>query len=98
MREEKPQMSERAKRICKLGSGLVLVALVVTSAVLVVGTATAPRVEAWATPPCDFLTGGGGIVTKGGKANFALRGRCKHRSPTCGHLEYIDHATGLPVP
>src|SRR5882762_171290 len=97
MREEKPQMSERAKRICKLGSGLVLVALVVTSAVLVVGTATAPRVEAWATPPCDFLTGGGWIVHNGAKANFGVGGGCKHGSPTWGHLEYIDHGTGLNV-
>src|SRR6266436_3611340 len=94
MREEKPQMSERAKRICKLGSGLVLVALVVTSAVLVVGTATAPRVEAWATPPCDFLTGGGWIVHNGAKANFGVGGGCKQGSPTWGHLEYIDHGTG----
>jgi len=90
-------MSERAKRICKLGSGLVLVALVVTSAVLVVGTATAPRVEAWATPPCDFLTGGGWIVHNGAKANFGVGGGCKHGSPTWGHLEYIDHSTGLNV-
>jgi len=90
-------MSERAKRICKLGSGLVLVALVVTSAVLVVGTATAPRVEAWATPPCDFLTGGGWIVHNGAKANFGVGGGCKHGSPTWGHLEYIDHGTGLNV-
>src|SRR5260370_42202335 len=93
MREEKPQMSERAKRICKLGSGLVLVALVVTSAVLVVGTATAPRVEAWAAPPCDLLTGGGWIVHNGAKANFCVGGGCKHGSPTWGHLEYIDHGT-----
>src|SRR5216683_1598629 len=97
MREEKPQMSERAKRICKLGSGLVLVALVVTGAVVVVGTATAPRVEAWATPPCDFLTGGGWIVYNGNKANFGIGGGCKHGSPTWGHLEYIDHGTGLNV-
>src|SRR6266446_7030001 len=75
-------MSERGKRICKLAAGLVAVALVVTGAVLVVGTATAPPVKAWATPEsCDFLTGGG----------------CKHGSPTWGHLEYIDHSTGLNV-
>jgi hypothetical protein len=90
-------MSERTKRICKLGSGLVLVALVVTGAVLVVGTATAPRVAAWATPPCDFLTGGGWIVHNGAKANFGIGGGCKHGSPTWGHLEYIDHGTGLNV-
>ena len=91
-------MSERAKGICKLASGLVVVALVVTSAVLVVGTATAPPVRAWATlPPCDFLTGGGWIVYNGNKANFGVGGGCKHGSPTWGHLEYIDHGTGLNV-
>src|SRR5207245_9917955 len=58
MREEKAQMNERAKRSGRLASGLVVVALVVTSAIRVVGTATAPSVKAWATlPPCDFLTG-----------------------------------------
>ncbi len=90
-------MSERAKRICKVTSGLVVVALAVTSAVLVVGTATAPPVKAWATPPCDFLTGGGWIVYNGNKANFGVAGGCKHGSPTWGHLEYIDHGTGLNV-
>ena len=91
-------MNERAKRICRLASGLVVVALVVTSAILVVGTATAPSVKAWATlPPCDFLTGGGWIVYNGNKANFGVGGGCKHGSPTWGHLEYIDHGTGLNV-
>src|SRR5205823_4140607 len=98
MREEKAQMNERAKRICRLASGLVVAALVVTSAMLVVGTATAPSVKAWATlPPCDFLTGGGWIVYNGNKANFGVGGGCKHGSPTWGHLEYIDHGTGLNV-
>src|SRR5712691_10329974 len=98
MREEKPQMSEGAKRICKLASGLVLVALVVTGAVFVAGTATAPPVRAWETlPPCDFLTGGGWIVYNGNKANFGVAGGWQHGSPTWGHLEYIDHGTGLNV-
>ena len=84
-------MNERAKRICRLASGLVVAALVVTSAMLVVGTATAPSVKAWATlPPCDFLTGGGWIVYNGNKANFGVGGGCKHGSPTWGHLEYIE--------
>ncbi len=91
-------MNERAKRICRLASGLVVVAVVVTSAILVVGTATAPPVKAWATlPPCDFLTGGGWIVFNGNKANFGVGGGCKHGSPTWGHLEYIDHGTGWNV-
>ncbi len=49
-------------------------------------------------PPCDFLTGGGFIVRpSGAKANFGVAGGCKKGAPTFGHLEYIDHSTGLNV-
>lgn len=49
-------------------------------------------------PPCDFLTGGGFIIRdSGAKANFGVGGGCKHGSPTWGHLQYIDHGTGLNV-
>ena len=53
--------------------------------------------------PCDFLTGGGYIFTTASgvhdvaKGTFAIGGGCKHGSPTWGHLEYHDHATGLNV-
>ena len=47
--------------------------------------------------PCDFLTGGGFIIFQGSKANFGVGGGCKHGSPTWGHLEYIDHGSGLNV-
>lgn len=47
--------------------------------------------------PCDFLTGGGFILPNGAKANFGVGGGCKHGTPTWGHLEYQDHATGLNV-
>src|SRR5260221_5472974 len=91
-------MSERAKRMCNLASGLAAGALVVLAVVLVVGTATAPHAKAWVTPPqCDFLTGGGWIVHDGAKANFGIAGGCKDGSPTWGHLEYIDHGSGLNV-
>jgi hypothetical protein len=46
---------------------------------------------------CDFLTGGGFIIVDGAKANFGVGGGCKHGTPTWGHLEYIDHGTGLNV-
>ena len=46
---------------------------------------------------CDFLTGGGFIIHDGAQANFGVAGGCKHGSPTWGHLEYIDHGTGLKV-
>jgi hypothetical protein len=71
-------------------------ALLVAAAVTAFLIQPAP-VKAWATPPCDFLTGGGWIVHYGAKANFAIGGGCKHGSPTWGHLEYIDHGTGLNV-
>lgn len=64
-------------------------------------------------PPCDFLTGGGFIITRGwmpnpvtdgftplhdpAKANFGVGGGCKHGEPTWGHLNYIDHGNGLHV-
>lgn len=53
--------------------------------------------------PCDFLTGGGFIITTASgthapaKANFGVGGGCKHGSPTWGHLQYIDHGNGLNV-
>jgi len=50
---------------------------------------------------CDFLTGGGFIVnpttSNGAKANFGVGGGCKDGTPTWGHLEYIDHGSGLNV-
>jgi len=58
--------------------------------------------SAWEVP-CDFLTGGGFIITTGSfthdpaKANFGVGGGCKHGSPTWGHLQYIDHGNGLNV-
>jgi hypothetical protein len=50
---------------------------------------------------CDFLTGGGFIVRdSGAKANFGIGGSCKPGGDghgLWGHLEYIDHGTGLNV-
>src|SRR5687767_12525799 len=63
---------------------------------------TQQTVSAWPAP-CDFLTGGGFIITTGGgthepaKGNFGIGGGCKHGSPTWGHLEYHDHGNGLNV-
>jgi hypothetical protein len=47
--------------------------------------------------PCDFLTGGGFIFYNGNKATFGVGGGCKDGAPTWGHLEYVDHGTGLNV-
>ena len=56
--------------------------------------------SAWVSP-CDFLTGGGFIVRdSGAKANFGVGGSCKPGGDghgLWGHLEYIDHGTGLNV-
>ena len=86
----------REKTATKSGFALVaitfLIAFVATTAFFL---ATPAHVMAWATPPCDFLTGGGWIVFNGAKANFAVGGGCKNGSPTWGHLEYIDHGIGL---
>lgn len=45
----------------------------------------------------DFITGGGWIVgPSGAKANFAVGGGIRHGT-FWGHLNYIDHATGMHV-
>lgn len=62
---------------------------------------TAERTVMAHPAPCDFLTGGGFIITTGGgthapaKGNFGIGGGCKHGTPTWGHLEYHDHGNGL---
>jgi hypothetical protein len=84
-------------RICISVLGCLLgIALAVTT------TDTPQTARAWEFP-CDFLTGGGFIITTASgmhepaKANFGVGGGCKHGSPTWGHLEYIDHGTKLNV-
>lgn len=73
-----------------------------TLAVAAASLSTEHRAIAW-DAPCDFMTGGGFIITTASgthlpaKANFGIGGGCKHGSPTWGHLEYIDHGTGLNV-
>jgi hypothetical protein len=49
-----------------------------------------------APPPCDFVTGGGWIVgtPSGAKANFGVAGGIKDGA-FWGHLNYIDHGTGM---
>ena len=58
----------------------------------------ASAVLAWEVPPPDdFLTGGGWILrNSGAKANFGVGGGTKNGN-WWGHLEYIDHGTGLDV-
>lgn len=47
--------------------------------------------------PCDFVTSGGFVITDSGRdANFGVHGGCKHDG-FWGHVNYVDHATGLHV-
>src|SRR3954470_21112031 len=74
----------------------------VLSAVAVACVLTGAGVRAEASN-CDFMTGGGYIFTTASnahalaKASFAMGGGCKDGSPTWGHLEYQDDASGLSV-
>jgi hypothetical protein len=60
-----------------------------STAGVIVGSASTP-------PPCDFVTGGGWIVStpSGAKANFGVAGGIKDGA-FWGHLNYIDHETGM---
>lgn len=89
-------MSEKARTRTKFASALAVGGFLVAVAMTLLLVRPAP-VKAWATPPCDFLTGGGWIVYFGARANFGVGGGCKNGSPTWGHLEYIDHGSGLNV-
>ena len=88
-------MNQGERTIARLAYGLVAGGLLVAAAVAV--WAVRPTTVKASTPPCDFLTGGGWIVHHGAHANFGVGGGCKDGSPTWGHLEYIDHGTGLNV-
>src|SRR6266478_2720114 len=89
-------MNQGERTIARVAYGLVAGGLLVAAAVAVL-VVRPTTVKASTTPPCDFLTGGGWIVHHGAHANFGVGGGCKHGSPTWGHLEYIDHGTGLNV-
>src|SRR5436853_1181936 len=65
-------------------------------ALVLSGVFTTDFGSAWAQTSCDFMTGGGFIVfSNGTHGNFGVGGGCKKGSPTWGHLEYVDHGSGL---
>jgi hypothetical protein len=78
-------------------------AVLATGIAVALLTLSAERTISAHPMPCDFLTGGGFIITTGGgthepaKGNFGVGGGCKHGLPTWGHLEYHDHGNGLNV-
>ena len=72
-------------------------ALVVCTIPLLTANLANAQEQAPEQSQCDFMTGGGFIIHDGAHANFGVAGGCKHGSPTWGHLEYIDHGTGLKV-
>jgi len=61
---------------------------------------TADSAIAQQNPSCDFVsdfvTGGGFIVfTNGEHGNFGVAGGCKKDGSFFGHLEYVDHGSGI---
>lgn len=70
----------------KVASSFIIAAFV--AAGLVITNAPA---RAQAVPDCDFITGGGFVLTEiAAKANFGSHGGCKHGA-FWGHLNYVDH-------
>jgi hypothetical protein len=88
-------MNKGVRARARLAYGLVAGGLLIAAGMAVLEVR--PTAVNASTPPCDFVTGGGWIVHYGAHANFGVGGGCKHGSPTWGHLEYIDHGTGLNV-
>src|SRR5213593_45894 len=62
------------------------------------GFVTSPPPAPSDAPPCGFVTGGGWITgtPSGAKANFGVAGGFKNDA-FWGHLNYIDHGTGMHV-
>lgn len=82
----------------KLMSARTLSPKLILAAVTTCALAWGAAAIAWEVPPpSDFVTGGGWILrASGAKANFGVGGGTKNGS-WWGHLEYIDHGTGLNV-
>jgi hypothetical protein len=72
--------------------------LAVAILALTVGSPGAHPNENPQQPPLDFVTGGGWIVgtPSGAKGNFGVAGGVKNGA-FWGHLNYIDHGSGLHV-
>src|SRR5713226_8991532 len=92
-------MSKTESTIAKLVAALLAGGLLVAMAAVLMLNAV--PVKAWNFAQCkDFMTGGGFITpgTNGAHANFGVGGSCKQGGDghgLWGHLEYIDHGSGL---
>src|SRR5713226_8979296 len=92
-------MSKTESTIAKLVAALLAGGLLVAMAAVLMLNAV--PVKAWNFAQCkDFMTGGGFITpgTNGAHANFGVGGSCKPGGDghgLWGHLEYIDHGSGL---
>src|SRR3989442_1513211 len=94
-------MSDRTRTISKLVRVLVAGGLLVAApaSVLILSTGVTPAIAHEVPIPCDFTTGGGWILIleeSGNKANFGIVGGCKNGG-FFGHVNYVDHNTGLHV-
>jgi hypothetical protein len=66
-------------------------------AILVLGQSPATATIPGNGVPCDFVTGGGWIMSESGdKANFGVGGGVKNGA-FWGHLHYNDHGTSPPI-
>jgi hypothetical protein len=54
---------------------------------------------AFGAPPDDFVTGGGFITgtPTGARGNFGVKGGVEKSGAFSGHLNYIDHSSGMHV-
>ncbi len=92
-------MSKTESTIAKLVAALLAGGLLVAMAAVLMLNAV--PVKAWNFAQCkDFMTGGGFIIpsNNGAHANFGVGGSCKPGGDghgLWGHLEYIDHGSGL---
>src|SRR5438132_1241384 len=77
-----------------------LISILFVAVLALIGGLTGGSVSAQTTE-CDFVTGGGFIIpgpATDAHGNFGVGGGCNNNGPNApfwGHLEYVDHGSGL---